>query len=45
MSYSHYPIFGAEITRARKHFKHLLLIIKPATMIQSAQTTISLYQH
>ena len=40
-----YPIFGEETTRARKRFKHPLLIIKPATMTESAQTTISPYQH
>ena len=35
-----YPILGAEIARARKRFWHPLLTSKPATMTQSAQTTI-----
>ena len=41
---------GAEITtvtlsRGRKRFEHPLLIITPATITQSAQTTIPPYQH
>ena len=45
MQQSDYPILGAEIARARKRFWHPLLIIKPATMTQSAQTTSPPYQH
>ena len=44
MPKSHYTILRTEIARARKGFKHPL-IIKPATMTQSAQTTIPPYQH
>ena len=41
MPESDYPILGAEIARARRrHFLHPLLASKPATMAQSAQTTI-----
>ena len=34
MLYSDYPVLGAEIVRARKHFKHPLLTSKPANMTQ-----------
>ena len=44
MSQSDYPILGVEIARARKRFSHPLLTGKPATMTQSAQTTIPPYQ-
>ena len=40
MPYSDYPILGAEIARAGKRFWHPLLTSKPATVTESAQTTI-----
>ena len=48
MAYLDHPILGAEAVRARKRFQHPLLTSKPATMTQSAKTTISPcppYQH
>ena len=45
MPQSIYPIIRAEIARARKSFQHPLLTSKPATMTQSAETTIPPYQH
>ena len=45
MQQSDYPIFRAEIDRARKRFQEPLLTSKPATLTQSAQVTISLNSH
>ena len=44
MSKSDYLILETEIARAKKPFYHPLLTSKPATMIQSAQTTDPPYQ-
>ena len=41
---SDYPILEAEIASARKRFSQPLPTSKPATMTQSAQTTILPYQ-
>ena len=45
MPESDYPISRAEIARPRECFEHPFRTSKPATIAQSAQTTISLYQH
>ena len=39
-----HPTFGVAIARTRKRFWHPLLTSKPATMTQSAPTTIPPYQ-
>ena len=38
------PLLGVEIARVRKRLQQPLLTRKPATMTQSAQTTIPPYQ-
>ena len=45
MSWSDYPTLGAEIARARERFQHPVVTSKPATMTQSAQTTIPPNHH
>ena len=40
MSSSDYPILGVKKSRVKKRFKQPLLTSKPATLTQSAQTTI-----
>ena len=44
MPQSAYRIRGAEIARTRKRFQDALLIVKPNTMTQSAQTAFPPYQ-
>ena len=45
MSQSEYPILRTETAAKSRKVQHSLLIIKPATMTQSAQTTTPPYQH